>query len=214
MRILSINVGHSASILPVKVGLWHAPDRASVSHWARRNFAVVAQLLQTGLPHPLLLVARGHLFYHHGCILPLLQRLLLRPWMLQRTWWETFTHRWGELSRQAGVGRWREVVFHSTTPAFTAMCIRKVKSWPFRHVHIRRVKVLQSLIWGLLGGRRGWLLHIKHGVPIGVQTSIFQSVNGIFKLVVLARHHDPSVQNVRVSRAGLSLRGSGEARGA
>lgn len=74
--------------------------------------------------------------------------------------------------------------------------------------------MLQPLIWGLLGGRGSWLLHIKHGVPIGMQTPIFQSVNGIFKLVVLARHHDPSVQNVRVSRAGLGLRGSGEARGA
>lgn len=213
MRILSINVGHSATIFPVKVGLRHAPDWASVSHWARRYIAVVTQLLQTGLPHPLLLVAGGHLFYHHGRILALLQRLLLGPRMLQGTWWETFTHRWGELSRQAGVGRGREVVIHTTTPAFTAMCIRKVKSRPFRHVHIRRVKVLQPLIRGLLGGRRSWLLHIKHGVPIGVQTPIFQSVNGIFKLVVLARHHDPSVQNVRVSRARLSLRGSGEARG-
>lgn len=214
MRILSINVGHPATILPVKVGLWHAPDWASVSHWARRYIAVVTQLLQTGLPHPLLLVARGHLFNHHGCVLPLLQRLLLRPRMLQGTWRETFTHRWGELSRQAGVGRGGEVVIHTTTPALTAMCIRKVKSRPFCHVHIRRVKVLQPLIRGLLGWRRSWLLHIKHGVPIRVQTPIFQSVNRIFKLVVLARHHDPSVQNVRVSRAGLSLRGSGEARGA
>lgn len=214
MRILSINVGHPATILPVKAGLRHAPDWASMSHWARRNITVVTQLLQTGLPHPLLLVARGHLFYHHGCILALLQRLLLRPRVLQGAWWETFTHRWGELSRQPGVSRGREVVIHTTTPAIPAMCIWKVKSRPFCHVHIRRVKVLQPLIRGLLGGRRSWLLHIKHGVAIGVQTPIFQSVNGIFKLVVLARHHDPSVQNVRVSRAGLSLRGSGEARGA
>lgn len=72
---------------------------------------------------------------------------------------------------------------------------------------------MQPLVWGLLGGRRSWLLHIKHGVPIGVQPPIFQSVNRIFKLVVLARHHDPSIQNVGVSRAGLSLRGSGKARG-
>lgn len=175
---------------------------------------MVTQLLQTGLSHPLLLVARGHLFYHHGCILTLLQRLLFRPWMLQRTWWETFSHRWGELSRQARVSRGREVIIHTTAPAFTTLCMWKVKSRPFRHVHIRRVKVLQPLIRGLLGGRGSWLLHIKHGVPIGVQTPIFQSVNGIFKLVVLARHHDPSVQNVRVSRARLSLRGSREARGA
>merc|ERR1719357_761811 len=153
----------------------------------------MTQLLQTGLPHPLLLVARSHLFYHHGCILALLQRLLLRPWMLQGTWWETFTHRWGELSRQSRVGRGGEVVVHATTPAFTTMCIRKIKSRPFCHVHIRRVKMLQPLIRGLLGGRRSWLLHIKHRVPIGVQTPIFQSVNGIFKLVVLARHHDPSI---------------------
>lgn len=73
---------------------------------------------------------------------------------------------------------------------------------------------MKPLIRGLLGGRRSWLLHIKHGVSIGVQTPIFQSVNGIFKLVVLARNHDPSIQNVRVSRAGLSLRRSWEARGA
>lgn len=72
MRILSINVGHPASILPVKAGLGHVPHWASVSHWARRYIAMVTQLLQTGLPHSLLLVARCHLFYHHGCILPLL----------------------------------------------------------------------------------------------------------------------------------------------
>lgn len=214
MRILSINIGHSATVLPVKVGLRHAPNRASVTHRAGRYIAVVTQLLQTGLPHPLLLVARGHLFYHHGCVLALLQRLLLRSSVLQGTWWETFTHGRGELSRQARVGRGREVVVHASAPAFAAVRIRKVKSWPFCHVHIRRVKVLQPLIWGLLGGKRSWLLHIKHGVPIGVQTPIFQSVNGIFKLVVLARHHDPSVQNVGVTGAGLSLRGSGEARGA
>lgn len=214
MRILSINVGHPATVLPVKAGLRHAPNWAAVSHRAGRYIAVVTQLLQAGLPHPLLLVAGSHLFYHHGCVLALLQRLLLRSGMLQGAWGETFTHRWGKLSGQAGVGRGGEVIIHTTTPAFTTVCIWKVKSRPFGHVHIRRVKVLQPLIRGLLGGRRSWLLHIKHGVPIGVQTPIFQSVNGIFKLAVLARHHDPSVQNVRVGRAGLSLRGSGKARGA
>lgn len=214
MWILPFNTGHPATILSVKIGLRHVPTRASVSHGARRYITVVTQLLQTGLSHPLLLVARGHLFNHHGCILALLQRLLLRPWMLQRTWWEALTHRWGEVSRQAGVGRGREVIIHTTTPALTTLSMWKVKSRPFRHVHIRRVKVLQPLIRGLLGGRGSWLLHIKHGVPIGVQTPIFQSVNGIFKLVVLARHHDPAIQNVRVSRARLSLRGSGQARGA
>lgn len=98
MRILSIKIRHSATILPVKVRLGHAADWASMNHSARRNFAVVTQLLQTGLPHPLLLVSRGHLFDHHGCILPLLQRLLVRPSMLQWSWGEPFTHRWCELS--------------------------------------------------------------------------------------------------------------------
>lgn len=176
---------------------------------------MVTQLLQTGLSHPLLLVARGHLFYDHGCILTLLQRLLFRSWVLQGSWGEGFIHRRGELSRQTRVGRGGEVIIiNSTAPSFPTLCMWKVKSRPLCHIHIRRVKVLQPLIRGLLGGRGSGLLHIKHGVRIGVQTPIFQSMNGIFKLVVLARHHDPSIQNVGVSRARLSLRRSGEARGA
>lgn len=82
---------------------------------------MMTQLLQAGLSHSLLLVSRGHLFDHHGCVLTLLQSLLFWPWMLQGTWWETFTHRWGELSRQARIGRGGEVVIHPTTPSFTTM---------------------------------------------------------------------------------------------
>lgn len=168
MRILSINVGHPATILPVKVGLGHTPSRASMGHRSRWNIAVVTELLQTGLSHPLLLVARRHLLYHHGCILTLLQRLLFRAWMLQGSGWEAFTHRWSEVSRQAWIGRGGKVIIHATAPPFPTLCMWKVKSRPFCHVHIRRVKVLQPLIWGLLRGRGSGLLHIKHGVPIGV----------------------------------------------
>lgn len=60
---------------------------------------MVTQLLQAGLPHPLLLVPRGHLLDHHGRILPLLHRLLLRPSVLEWTRGETICHRWGELPR-------------------------------------------------------------------------------------------------------------------
>lgn len=103
MWILPFHTGHPATILSVKTGLGHVPTGASMSHGARRHVTVVTQLLQTGLSHPLLLVARGHLLDHHCCILSLLQRLLLWPGMLEGTWWKAFVHRWGEISRYAGV---------------------------------------------------------------------------------------------------------------
>lgn len=57
--------------------------------------------------------------------------------------------------------------------------IGKVKPGPLGNIHVRGIKVLQSLIWRLL---RGSLLHVEHGLRIVMHISILQSLNGILKL--------------------------------
>ena len=70
--ILPIKIHHPPAV-SLKARLRHGPHRASMNHWALRDISMVTKLLQVWLSHSLLLTSRGHLFDHHGRILPLLQ---------------------------------------------------------------------------------------------------------------------------------------------
>lgn len=106
--VLGIKVRHPSPTFPFKIWLRHISHLASVHHAVLTDISMVTQLLETRLPHSLLLVSGSHLFNHHCCILALLQRLLIGACMLQRgTWWEPLWNRRGKLPRKTRVGRWR-----------------------------------------------------------------------------------------------------------
>lgn len=97
-------------------------------------------------------------------------------------------------------------VVHVAVPSSTVLrvvVIWKIKPRSLCHIQIGSVKVLQSLVWWML---RWLLLHIKHRITVRMHTSVLQSVNGVFKLVMLAWHHHPVVLQVRVRSTGLGRR--------